>query len=1115
MSHNAKKVGADERPSSEPGREPLRESEELFRAMFDLHHTVKMIIDPDSGAIIDANAAATRFYGYSREELLSMTIQEINTLPPEEVEAECCRAVAEKRNYFIFPHRLASGETRWVEVYSSPIPYHGRTLLHSTIHDITARKKAEQDLAESEVRLGTFIEHAPAAMAMFDRNMVYLSVSRRWRENFQQREDELIGRCHYDLHPELPEYLREAHATGMAGHVVSADEDKYPHPDGREQWSRWAVHPWRDASGEVGGIIIFFEDITERKKNQQKMQQQKELLEGIFESAPVMFMLWDAHLQHFTLNRKVEELLGWTTADANDGDFMAKVYPDPDYRAEVSAYMQSLETGWREFSITCKDGRAIPAEWANVRLTDETMVGIGVDLRERKQAEKAQRRLAQFPLENPNPVMRLDVQGKLLFANRNAWQWLETLGWAGEGALPEGILDTVRRAREKKGVVEAEIEDVSGRTLWVSAVCLQSEGYVNLYGRDVTERKNAESELLKLNQLLEQRVTERTDELAKAESKFRGLVENSSDILCRIDVTGQLSYLAPQAREYGFDPSDWEGRPFFDAVHPEDRVWMAEDFQQMLETNESIPSQFRIIAPDGCLYWFEERSTIEYGSRGEIVGLVIVLRDISEKQKLDTERELQNRKLQLALDASRMGWWRLDPVTREGSYDARLQEIFGFTEEHRSVDEIYELVHPDDIERLHASAGAALNPDASDHSYIEYRIFRPDGEMRWVEAHGLAIFEGEGENRHAIDFVGTVEDVTERKNYDQLLHDKEERYRVLFESESDAILVFDGETRRFIDVNTASLSMYGYTHAEFLRMTQGEISADPVQAQEKIPAVLSGKRFPAFRSRHRKKDGTEFPVEISAACLEIRGRKVISAVVRDISRRLEQEQELDRNREELRRLASELSLANQRERQRIAGELHDGLSQLLSSASLWLDTVAGIDVPEQPRRALDKVREIIEQALGQTRSLTFDLSCPLLYELGLAAALEDLCANLSQEYGIQLRFKGVLKADALPLEQQLLLYRAVRELLINVIKHSEAQSAEVILSHKDGILTLRVSDDGNGFDPTMAGRGFSPTGGFGLFNIGEYIRHEGGELAVDSSPNEGTQVTLSVSMKED
>ncbi|HMK35761.1 MAG TPA: PAS domain S-box protein [Desulfomonilaceae bacterium] len=136
--------------------ESLRESENRYRQMFQNNQAVKLLIDPESSDILDANQAASEFYGYELDRMNQMKITDINVLPPEKVIQEMSEAYAEQKNYFQFQHRLASGEMRYVEVYSSPIDLHGKRLLYSIIHDITDRHRAQEDLIRSNQDLEKF-----------------------------------------------------------------------------------------------------------------------------------------------------------------------------------------------------------------------------------------------------------------------------------------------------------------------------------------------------------------------------------------------------------------------------------------------------------------------------------------------------------------------------------------------------------------------------------------------------------------------------------------------------------------------------------------------------------------------------------------------------------------------------------------------------------------------------------------------------------------------------------------------------------------------------------------------------------------------------------------------
>ncbi len=162
-----------------------------------------------------------------------------------------------------------------------------------TITDITGRKEAGAALRASEARLRLFIENAPTGIAIFDREMRYLAVSRRWIEDHHAAGN-LLGRSHYEVFPDLPERWRAVHRRGLAGEVITADEDRYDRADGTTQWMRWEVHPWRTGAGEIGGIMIVVDEITERKRAAQALRESEARFRDMANTAPAIVWMTDA-----------------------------------------------------------------------------------------------------------------------------------------------------------------------------------------------------------------------------------------------------------------------------------------------------------------------------------------------------------------------------------------------------------------------------------------------------------------------------------------------------------------------------------------------------------------------------------------------------------------------------------------------------------------------------------------------------------------------------------------------------------------------------------------------------------------------------------------------------
>lgn len=214
--------------------------------------------------------------------------------------------------------RADTGEIVWVEL-------RGRFFYDSAgnavrmlgiIRDVTARKQAESALVASEAQLRRFIEASPVAIAMFDREMRYLAVSRRFITDYKLERDDVVGLSHYDVFPEIPPHWREIHRRCLQGAVERSEGERFVRADGSCNWTRWEIQPWREPNGTIGGIVLFTEDISARREAEEALFREKELALTTLHSIGDAVITTDAERRIDYLNPVAERLTGWSCGEA-------------------------------------------------------------------------------------------------------------------------------------------------------------------------------------------------------------------------------------------------------------------------------------------------------------------------------------------------------------------------------------------------------------------------------------------------------------------------------------------------------------------------------------------------------------------------------------------------------------------------------------------------------------------------------------------------------------------------------------------------------------------------------------------------------------------------------
>lgn len=307
----------------------------------------------------------------------------------------------------------------------------------------------------------------------------------------------------------------------------------------------------------------------------------------------------------------------------------------------------------------------------------------------------------------------------------------------------------------------------------------------------------------------------------------------------------------------------------------------------------------------------------------------------------------------------------------------------------------------------------------------------------------------------------------------------------------------------FISVNPAFERMTGTRNEDVVGKSVREIWPDIEQFWIDVYGKVAVTGEPVFFQQFSGPLGKDF--EVSAFRY---GQGRFACIFADVTERKRAEEQRLRYEQQLRALATDLAVAENRERQRIAALIHDDISQSLALAKIKLGMLKA-SVPEEQHQTIADASNLIQQTIEKTRSLVHELRPPVLREFGLSAAIESLIEQIGKEYGLDCEFKSDDPLKGLNEDIESLLYRASRELLLNVIKHSRARTIKVTIERDEESARICVEDDGTGFNNADRRKVAWRNGGFGLFNLQERFDYIGGQCLISSNPGHGTKVIVS------
>ena len=410
----------------------------------------------------------------------------------------------------------------------------------------------------------------------------------------------------------------------------------------------------------------------------------------------------------------------------------------------------------------------------------------------------------------------------------------------------------------------------------------------------------------------------------------------------------------------------------------------------------------------------------------------------------------------------------------------------------------------------------ALNTGESVHNQV-IAVFNPrKQDYVWLNVNAIPQFNP-GEDKPYQVFV-TLHDITQRRRSELALEASEEKYRLLFENMMDGFalheVVFDDQGRPvdylFLEVNSAFESLTGLDREHLLerRVTDVIVGIEQewIEIYGKVAMTGQECRFEQYSE----------PLGRWYSVLAFSPKKgQFAALFEDITERKKAEKKEQDYQIRLKDLAAQLTLTEERQNQRLAEILHDEIGQALAFTKLQLQMWKEREEKPELSDDMSNLCDVVSGTIETIRSVTFSLNSPQLNQLGFERAVENWLSEQAQErYGVKTRFVNDGYDKGLDSDQEVILFRCIRELVVNAVKHAHANIIEVAMRRTDDHSIIQVNDDGHGFDASQVLQ--HPSGyGFGLFSIQERMEQLQGEFSVVSTPGHGCQTTLSIPVNTD
>lgn len=669
---------------------------------------------------------------------------------------------------------------------------------------------------------------------------------------------------------------------------------------------------------------------------------------------------------------------------------------------------------------------------------------------------------------------------------------IEKITKSGEHKLPCQVEHRIFYATGEVGYISVNIflvKDDKGNSIKTFGV-----------NQDITERKKAE------------------DAIRESEERYRALVENAPEALVVLDMENQKFVnvsesavkLFKMSKEKLLEIGPLDVSPTY---QPDGKLSSESAIEKLNEATAGGKPCFEWTHCDTegnlipCEIWLVRLpSENQVLIRGSIV-------DISERKKAEETLNNSELRFRTLTGSAPVGIFQTDATGKTTYVNETWMSYTGMKFEEALGDGWVEAVHPDDKKALIKGWYDLSQKGAS--SSTEYRLVHKNGDIRWVSGNAVPVFNKAGE---ITGYIGTISDVTERKNAEQLIRNSEETRRLIMNSALDAIICMD--IQGYITVWTPQAEkIFGWKEQEVM----GKIMANiiiPEQYREQhkkgFAHYLKTSEGPMlnriFEITALNNEGNEFPVEMSIIPIKQDHTEFFCAFIRDISNRKKSEAELEESYKAIRKLTAHLQNIREEERTHMAREIHDELGQHLTVLKMdisWLSKKINRSADDVAKEKIKDLLNIIDGTIKTVRRISTELRPSLLDDLGLVAALEWQLGEFEKRSGIKTNFKEPGEEIQLASAVKTGLFRIFQESLTNVARHAGASKVKVSLVQTQSSVELNITDNGKGFDKLK----IADKRTLGLLGMRERTAMIGGTYDIISTPGKGTTVVVTIPLE--